>query len=820
MNKVRLLLLCGLVINFFSGTAFAVPATLTFQGHVTGADTTPMGGVVSVTFQLYSQQENGSALWSEELDITFDNGFYSVTLGDFSADDFEGDSLYLGVTLDGQDEFAPRVKITSVPYALRAEAADSVDGEVIAQDGLTVGSTPVIDGDGNWIGPDVANLDGNAINSHMEGLSSLGIGTVPGATLDVAGEVKIGETGASCSGDNEGAIRYHSSTQALEVCNGSEWVATGSGGDGGGVWTQAGDDIHFATGKVSVGTEDAHSALTVGGVISIQEVNSTPSVSGGFGKLYAKTGSGNFSDETVLLLQLEGANGSTDIEDSTSKHTPSFEGDGQISEADQKFGASSGYFDGNGDYIQVSDNTDDFSFASSQDFTIDFWANFSDSQPGTSCRGLFTNNIYTTNALALLDCEDGTVKLYSSGAPRISASMPSANQWHHYAVVRSGGSSIKLYVDGTQGGSTWSQGGAFVSGDLGMLIMTRQHSPTGSAMKGYLDEFRVTKGVALWESDFTPPEGPTEATGGVFYRNSQGVEVELTGNGSSSTVSLWGQEADDIFYEGGKVGIGTQTPVVSLDVSGAVRLGNVTADCTSEMGGVLRWTGDNLEVCNGSSWIQMLGSPLGSSQSQAGVSCLTILESGNTGDGVYWVDPNGGDTNDAVEAYCDMTSHGGGWTMFAKYKGNTGGVSRTEDAHNVSNMTVPEVTGPAKHTDALVNGIDWTEYWIEAVDDPARQIVCQTNFTVDWPKNANQVSGTTNGHNLEWCYRNTPQHGNQCMDLGNTNTYSVSPHEGGQGGHWIHNPAGGDLGGFSCGFQGSSEGNCTTDTYSVRQWVR
>ena len=73
-----------------------------------------------------------------------------------------------------------------------------------------------------------------------------------------------------------------------------------------------------------------------------------------------------------LLLPFDGKHGTTSTTDvSNSGHSPVFKGNSKISAGRSKYGGTSCYFDGNGDYLTVADS-EDWSFGTG-DFTVEFW---------------------------------------------------------------------------------------------------------------------------------------------------------------------------------------------------------------------------------------------------------------------------------------------------------------------------------------------------------------------------------------------------------------------------------------------------------------
>jgi hypothetical protein len=181
-------------------------------------------------------------------------------------------------------------------------------------------------------------------------------------------------------------------------------------------------------------------------------------------------------------------------------------GNAQISTSVKKYGTGSIAFDGAGDYLVSNTASSDLYTFGTGDFTIEFWLYlnststvqvFYDGRPASG-EGLYPT-IYTNSS--------GTLAYYTNSNNRITGSSLSANTWYHIAVSRSG-SSTKMFVNGTQTGSTYTDSANYVNPTSRPMIGADGFNsgiPGGNPMNGYIDDLRVTKGYARYTATFTPP---------------------------------------------------------------------------------------------------------------------------------------------------------------------------------------------------------------------------------------------------------------------------------------------------------------------------
>ncbi len=111
--------------------------------------------------------------------------------------------------------------------------------------------------------------------------------------------------------------------------------------------------------------------------------------------------------------------------------------------------------------------------------------------------------------------------------------------------------------------------------------------------------------------------------------------------------------------------------------------------------------------CDGTRWIALSKLADGASADNPGRTCKTLLEGGATQSGPYWIDPDGGPTSDAFQAYCDMASAGGGWTLVA-YNFDKNRTFLTGTYHAVTGPLIPQPGTEAAILPASV-GLEYTQ---------------------------------------------------------------------------------------------------------------
>jgi len=126
----------------------SVPARLEYQGYLTDSVGTPIhcqgcAAVYIFKFSIYDEQADGTLLWSEvhsQTDIV--QGVFRVELGlesTLDAELLEGDR-WLEIQINEQAPMAPRQRIISVPYALRASVAEHA---IESENAASLGGQPV-----------------------------------------------------------------------------------------------------------------------------------------------------------------------------------------------------------------------------------------------------------------------------------------------------------------------------------------------------------------------------------------------------------------------------------------------------------------------------------------------------------------------------------------------------------------------------------------------------------------------------------------------------------------------------------------------------
>ncbi|MEI6834367.1 MAG: LamG-like jellyroll fold domain-containing protein [bacterium] len=221
---------------------------------------------------------------------------------------------------------------------------------------------------------------------------------------------------------------------------------------------------------------------------------------------------GKINDGTVLLLHMDGLDGSTIfIDSSVFANSIGSGGAPTINATQAKFGGASAYFDGTS-YLSIDPNSN--LTMGDGDFTAEAWVNWSGNVPGSNpihgglnkrYSQLFGGHHVGSNAdWTVLLLQDGALYYQGlHGAPYFLTNQKiSADTWTHISLVRKNGV-IRFYINGVADSSSETSSQSLPS-TLQFGIGGESITP-GAYFSGYIDELRLIKGRAQYSGDFTVP---------------------------------------------------------------------------------------------------------------------------------------------------------------------------------------------------------------------------------------------------------------------------------------------------------------------------
>jgi hypothetical protein len=197
------------------------------------------------------------------------------------------------------------------------------------------------------------------------------------------------------------------------------------------------------------------------------------------------------------------------------------------------------YFNGTSDYLVLATGAGQILSTTTQNFTVECWVNPLSTAGSTliwlnGTAGLFAyaglrldwNN--GSNQIRLLNSQTGSAWDTNASGP----ATPPGNTWYHVAVTRNG-NTANVYLNGILGITTTI--GSIYGGTQNQLAQL----PNPYWWGGYISNFRVINGVALYTSNFIPPTAPLSVvtnTSILCCQSSQSVTYDANTTPNSITI--------------------------------------------------------------------------------------------------------------------------------------------------------------------------------------------------------------------------------------------------------------------------------------------
>lgn len=205
----------------------------------------------------------------------------------------------------------------------------------------------------------------------------------------------------------------------------------------------------------------------------------------------------------TLLVHADGTNGSTTFIDSSSINaTLTASGTAQISNTQSKFGGTS--LNPGTAHVSVTTGLSNFAFGSSA-FTIEMWVYPTNFPGGMGLIASRTDGmVYDAFDFSIIGDSLRVIKKNTDDSWEFVTAFTdaalSANVWSHIAIVGDG-TTLKYYLNGVAASNTITYSIPWQTPSAAVYI---GYSGSG-VFQGYIDEVRITKGVARYTANFTPP---------------------------------------------------------------------------------------------------------------------------------------------------------------------------------------------------------------------------------------------------------------------------------------------------------------------------
>lgn len=261
-------------------------------------------------------------------------------------------------------------------------------------------------------------------------------------------------------------------------------------------------------------------------------------------------------NDVVLLMRFEGADGSTAFVDESNANLPLVATSGGAITTDQfKFGASSGEFFATSARVTCTG----IPSGMAGDFTIEGWVRPTVNTGDRAIARWATIGLYLVS---------GSLRWYN-GSFSGATTVLTLNTWQHFAAVRTSGT-IRFFLNGTLHATTASDAvnltGPFsIGGD-----------EFGQELEGYLDDIRITKGVARYAATFPTPDTPFPgATPDLSIKSGRYWRMYITDNNGGSLTAV--PELGFFDMEGDEIDTFTNR-ASAASASSVANVGNVAAN--------------------------------------------------------------------------------------------------------------------------------------------------------------------------------------------------------------------------------------------------